>query len=220
MDGLSTSGPNLYVSQRQGSLLSRGTVLKSDFFPSSELLSSEIAVTGAPNFRQLRPALNPNHINVFAVGQPTITGIRTILNMFNIRQSLDLAPNRRRRVVWINLREEPVVYLNNRSYVLRELSSPFTNLVDFNSITGERLEQIENHLRQEIIDESVMHGLLPNTDTTAFTTYSNHHGNIIVHEETQEGRLRPSWTFVDSDVVQSPAQVCGFLLSPRLTRSF
>ncbi len=39
--------------------------------------------------------------------------------------------NNSNSVCWINLREEPVVYINNRPYVLRELEFPFRNMIDF-----------------------------------------------------------------------------------------
>ena len=51
--------------------------------------------------------------------------IRAVLNLLHLKQ------NPRRRVQWINLREEPVVYVNSRPFVLRELEQPFANMSDF-----------------------------------------------------------------------------------------
>ena len=34
----------------------------------------------------------------------------------------------RRRVLWHNMREEPVLYINGRPYVVREANKPFANL--------------------------------------------------------------------------------------------
>jgi hypothetical protein len=33
-----------------------------------------------------------------------------------------------RKVLWHNMREEPVIYINGRPYVVREASRPFANL--------------------------------------------------------------------------------------------
>jgi Inositol hexakisphosphate len=38
-------------------------------------------------------------------------------------------------VIWTNLREEPLVYINDRPFVLRNAANPFTNL----EYTGERV---------------------------------------------------------------------------------
>jgi hypothetical protein len=50
------------------------------------------------------------------------------------------------RVVWINLREEPVVYINRRPFVLRELDHPFKNLSDFDGMHVKRIEGVEHRL--------------------------------------------------------------------------
>ena len=33
-----------------------------------------------------------------------------------------------RRVMWFNMREEPVIYINGNPYVVREANKPFANL--------------------------------------------------------------------------------------------
>ena len=33
-----------------------------------------------------------------------------------------------RRVMWFNIREEPVIYINGNPYVVREANKPFANL--------------------------------------------------------------------------------------------
>ena len=45
------------------------------------------------------------------------------------------------------MREEPVVYINGRPYVLREASRPFKNLMEYRGIVPARLEQMESRLR-------------------------------------------------------------------------
>lgn len=43
--------------------------------------------------------------------------------------SLCIAPDAgQRRVMWFNMREEPVIYINGNPYVVREANKPFANL--------------------------------------------------------------------------------------------
>jgi hypothetical protein len=51
------------------------------------------------------------------------------------------------RAVWHLQREEPVVYINGRPYVLREAARPFKNLLEYHGIVPERLERMEARLR-------------------------------------------------------------------------
>lgn len=44
-------------------------------------------------------------------------------------------------------REEPVLYINGRPYVLREAGRPFKNLLEYHGIVAERLESMEARLR-------------------------------------------------------------------------
>jgi hypothetical protein len=62
---------------------------------------------------------------VSGVAQPSLFGIRAVLNRVFGR------PNRIEQVVWCNLREEPVIYINARPFVLREFDHPFSNLTAY-----------------------------------------------------------------------------------------
>jgi hypothetical protein len=95
-----------------------------------------------------------------------------------------------RRAHWINLREEPVVYLNNRPFVLREMDFPFRNLVDFQGINATRLGQIETRLRTDILTEAELNN-----------------GNILVHDEIELGHIRPCWESVHIQTVNTSAEV-------------
>ena len=55
---------------------------------------------------------------IFGVGMPTMDGIISVLKSV----SGSTSPNASKRVhaLWINMREEPVVYINGRPFVLRE----------------------------------------------------------------------------------------------------
>lgn len=58
----------------------------------------------------------------------------------------------RRRVMWHNMREEPVIYINGRPYVVREADKPFANL-EYTGIDRERVEQMEARLKQDVLQE-------------------------------------------------------------------
>lgn len=55
--------------------------------------------------------------------------------------------------VWHNMREEPVVYINGRPFVLREEARPFKNLREYSGIEAYRLEQMEERLMRDVLDE-------------------------------------------------------------------
>lgn len=178
--GLSQVVPaNLIVQNRNGSILSRGMVLKSDRFPSATPHKPfEVNVNGSPNFRQIRPS------PIYATAQPTVPAIRAILNMMNCRGGS------RKRALWVNLREEPVVYLNNRPFVLRDLEYPFRNMVDFKGVHAQRLADIEGRLKEDILHES-----------------EDNNGNIIVHDEQELGEIKAVWESVDRTTVHTSAEV-------------
>ena len=67
--------PNYYVEQRTGHVLSRGLILKLDNFPSNSIKTMDFMISGGPNYRQINKSLP-----LCAVGQPTVHGIRTVLN--------------------------------------------------------------------------------------------------------------------------------------------
>jgi hypothetical protein len=114
-------------------------------------------VSGAPNFRHL-----PDW-PIIGVGQPTVYGIRTILNMTTkFQPSL--------HVHWINLREEPVVYLNSRPFSLREKQHPNRNLSDLSGMLPSRIVQLENLIKEDCLREAPFH-----------------HGNLLVHQENTHG---------------------------------
>ena len=203
---MSTVAPpsNLYVSQRDGQVLGRWMGLKSDDYPSDSAFSKKLAlhISGAPNFRQIRP------LTICGVGQPSLYGIRTILNLMKMRELKTISSDpmevsesdvtaasfvsnlAHRQAVWINLREEPVVYLNNRPFVLRELDHPFKNMHDFKGIGGRGITLIEKRLKNDILREG-----------------SSNHGNILVHDEVTMGELRPCWEAASKYSVQTSTEV-------------
>lgn len=108
--------PEDVIVSRGGSVLGKKTILKSDHFPGCQNKRLLPHVDGAPNYRQV------GSLPVYGVAIPTADGIRKVLELVGANKFGG------QRVLWHNLREEPVVYINGRPFVLREVERPFTNL--------------------------------------------------------------------------------------------
>ena len=57
-----------------------------------------------------------------------------------------------RKVLWHNMREEPVLYINGRPYVVREADKPFQNL-EYTGIDRSRVEEMETRLKADVLLE-------------------------------------------------------------------
>ena len=175
--------PNVYVQQRTGSILSHSMILKADSFSPSQsstepLPTLELHLLGAPNLQQVRPFF------LFGVGQPTISGVRALLNLVKAR-----VPHHR-RVQWICLREEPILYVNNRPFVLRELQAPFHNLQDTAGIGPLRIDAVERRLKADVLSEALQHD-----------------ANVLVHDEAVQGEVRACWESCDQSTVRTTQEV-------------
>jgi hypothetical protein len=91
------------------------TLLKSDQWL-RESHRVERGVRGAINFRQVPDA------DIYALGQPTIEAIDEVVE--RIKETHPAAS----KVVWINLREEPIVYINGAPYCLRRENFSLRNM--------------------------------------------------------------------------------------------
>ncbi|KAJ7592850.1 inositol hexakisphosphate-domain-containing protein [Mycena floridula] len=187
MSHLQRSVPSV-VKTRSGSVLSRGFILKTDFYPSGRALDLDLNVHGAPNFRSPRVG----DLNVFGVAQPRTQGLRAILSVLRCRPN---TPNPS-HVVWFSTREEPVVYISGRPFVLRDASEPRRTLSL--SDRAENLEAIENRMKQDILLEGTRFG-----------------GLVLTHNEmaaeTGEGAILPTWTAVDNSNVKTSKELWGSL---------
>ncbi|KAJ7757743.1 inositol hexakisphosphate-domain-containing protein [Mycena maculata] len=173
MAHLQRSGPSV-VKTRIGSVLSRGFILKTDHYPSGRALDLDLNVHGAPNFRAPRIG----DLNVFGAAQPRTQGLRAILSVLRCRPG---TPNPS-HVVWFSTREEPIIYISGRPFVLRDASQPRRTLSL--SDRAENLEAIETRMKNDILQEANRYG-----------------GLILTHNEmstdTGEGAILPTWTSVD-----------------------
>ncbi|KAK7690552.1 hypothetical protein QCA50_005650 [Cerrena zonata] len=179
MPQLQRSGPSI-VKTRTGSVLSRGLILKTDHYPSGRALDLDINVHGAPNFRSPRQG----NLNVFGVAQPRTQGLRGILSVLRCRPNVT-DPT---QVVWFCTREEPIVYISGRPFVLRDASEPKRTLKL--SDRAENLEAIEMRLKNDILVEANRFG-----------------GLILTHNElasdSGDGAILPTWTSVDTANVRT-----------------
>ncbi|KAJ7471451.1 inositol hexakisphosphate-domain-containing protein [Mycena galericulata] len=177
MAHLQRSGPAV-VKTRTGSVLSRGFILKTDHYPSGRALDLDLNVHGAPNFRAPRIG----DLNVFGVAQPRTQGLRAILSVLRCRPGT-LNPS---HVVWFSTREEPIVYISGRPFVLRDASQPRRTLSL--SDRAENLEAIETRMRNDILQEATRYG-----------------GLILTHNEMW--RHLPTWTSVDVSNVKTSREL-------------
>ncbi|KAF9648669.1 hypothetical protein BDM02DRAFT_3269263 [Thelephora ganbajun] len=169
------------VKARNGSVLSRGSILKTDYYPSGRALDLDLNVHGAPNFRSPRQG----NLNVFGAAQPRAQGLRAILSILRARPN---TPNPT-KCIWFCTREEPVVYISGRPFVLRDAIEPRRALKL--SDRAENLEAIEQRLTADILAECTKYGGLLLT-----------HNEVAV--DNSDGTILPTWTAVDSNNVKTP----------------
>jgi hypothetical protein len=102
----------------------------------------------------------------------------------------------RGHVVWFCTREEPIVYISGRPFVLRDVSEPRKTLAL--SDRAENLEGIEGRLKQDILVEAARFG-----------------GLVLTHNElatdttsgTDVGAILPTWTAVDASNVKTSREL-------------
>ena len=178
------------VANRKGRVLMPNFGLKADHFPGCHRKTVTPIVPGAPNMRKVR------YLNLYGVAIPTLRGVRNVLHLLTatrcplqypgdpIEENLaELHPqgsfyNRTGgttpalgHVLWINLREEPILYVGDRPFVFRDLTNPYAN-VEFTGIHSKTLVQLENELRNDVLNEA-----------------SEHNGQFMVHDEVEAGQL-------------------------------
>lgn len=162
---IATVSDSVYVSlSRHGQILSAGRMLKSDRFPGCERhMKDQPTIDGVPNWRKVdllvlraqeenESSNNNNNVNVpvgagvFGCAQPTRTGIRNAVDY--------LAAEGYEKVVWVNMREEYVVYIGENSYCVKDRLDPFSN-INLNGIKYQNLEESEETLCKELTKESL-----------------------------------------------------------------
>lgn len=136
-------------------------------------VEGELKLFGAPNFRS-------TNLNIYGAAQPSSAGLATILRVLGCApcdhsEEIQIngfasddndEPAKRKRAVWFSTREEPIIYVNDTPFVLRDLASPFVNIKSYTGISSARLESVENRLKADILAEA-----------------KRNHGLLLVHDE-------------------------------------
>ncbi|MBM3464537.1 MAG: hypothetical protein FJX76_20775 [Armatimonadetes bacterium] len=182
-----------HVENREGLLLGPGMLLKADQYPGihkRELERSQKQIPGAPNYRALSAGngASDGERNVRGVAQPTIDGIRGVLDDAGAGPGGD-----GKAAIWTNLREEPVVYLNGRPFNLRDSKHPFANLVNA-SASGRDIERQEDQLKDDILKEAAKNG-----------------GRLLIHDEGPDGKVTSRWETVTPESVRTTKEVYNLL---------
>ena len=87
------------------------------------------------------------------------------------------------------MREEPVLYINGRSYSLREEAHPFENSADFTGVNETQIEQTEMQLKAEVLAEARANG-----------------GRMLLHTENADG-VTSEWVDIGPGSVKTPREV-------------
>lgn len=164
------------IAKRKGDVLIKHTLLKADHFPGCQNNKLRPLLEGAPNFRKV------DGLPVYGVAIPTVTGLRTVLHAAG-------AGKGGRKVVWFNMREEPVIYINGKPYVVREAGQPFCNL-EYTGIDRSRVEGMEDRLKQDILEEA--------------KAYDD---RVLVSVENDDMQVVQTWEPVTEADVQTPSEV-------------
>ncbi|XP_023341623.1 paladin isoform X2 [Eurytemora carolleeae] len=115
-------------------------VLKFDHFENIHRLDKKLPVfDGAPNFRQV-----PGYL-VFGTGQPTKDGF--LLTLKYISEAVQAS-----HILWTNMRQEPVVYLNGQSFTPR-LPDRMNENMEFPGISGDDIEWLQEQFVKSIKDK-------------------------------------------------------------------
>eukprot|EP00164_Ancoracysta_twista_P007021 GFYU01009889.1.p1 GENE.GFYU01009889.1~~GFYU01009889.1.p1 ORF type:complete len:470 (-),score=108.31 GFYU01009889.1:116-1525(-) len=125
--------------------------VKFDHFENIYRLPKEIE--GAPNFRKT------DKFRVYGTGQPTHEGFKLVL------RKLDAS-----KVVWVNMRQEPVVYVNGNSFTPREKERLNENM-EFPGIQGWQIERLQEDFVNQIREEAAAAN---NEVTYWYDTYAEH----------------------------------------------
>ncbi|KAK4055018.1 hypothetical protein OIO90_003359 [Microbotryomycetes sp. JL221] len=157
------------VRNRQGIILRSGMILKNDQWTASAEGQDE-RVRGAINFRRVEGSY------LYGLSQPTQDGIERVLDIVGKEKPSGS------RTVWINLREEPLIYINGTPYVLRQESVSLRNVKSYAGISSSRLELLEDRLKSDVLAE-----------LKAFD------GRLLLHSEDEDGSVNPVWETVGSE---------------------
>eukprot|EP00301_Raphidiophrys_heterophryoidea_P016232 c2578_g1_i1.p1 GENE.c2578_g1_i1~~c2578_g1_i1.p1 ORF type:complete len:412 (-),score=65.73 c2578_g1_i1:161-1279(-) len=115
----------------------KAAALKYDHFENiHRLVDAKIVIEGAPNFRKV-----PGY-PVFGTGQPTFEALSQVLEM--VRDT-----HGHRRVLWLILRQEPVIYMNGMSFTPRDRDHLNENM-EFPNTSGAEMAALQDDFVQAV----------------------------------------------------------------------
>lgn len=114
-----------------------GQVIKEAYKPEGGKFKE---IEGAPNYRKIK--------GIHSTGQPTVEGIKKVL---------DEAGAKDKEARWINLREEPVIYIDGKPHSMR-LKSEATENLKQPGISAENLKKQEDELKKDLINKAKENG--------------------------------------------------------------
>ncbi|KAN0063509.1 hypothetical protein ACQY0O_003956 [Thecaphora frezii] len=175
------------IRNRAGVVLRPFTLLKCDIWRKFIERNAGLPVRGTVNFRRIPGS------NIFATGQPTVEGIRNVVTQLQEyyapgrsggmdsdgdgdSDDANYADAAGITVTWINLREEPLVYVNGKPYCLRQKGMSLRNIKAYSGINWDRLQLLEDRLKNDVLNE-----------------LSAGEGRLLLHTETADGTVVPIW---------------------------
>lgn len=129
-DGIALTSEVLsVVNSRNGGVLASQTILKYDMFPGCQKMNLALKIEGAPNYRKVPLKSVGSYLHgtfdeknagssVYGIAMPTVEAIRYVANMVGADEF------GKTKLLWTSLREEPVLYVSGRPYVLRTFQDP------------------------------------------------------------------------------------------------
>ncbi|XP_010515494.1 PREDICTED: paladin-like [Camelina sativa] len=88
------------------------------------------------------------------------------------------------------MREEPVVYINGKPFVVRHIERPYKNMLEYKRIDRETVEGMEASLKEDILTEA-----------------KRYKGAIMVIHEAEDGQILYSCERVDAGSIRTPLEV-------------
>lgn len=145
--------------RRRGHTIGKRTILKSYTLQKNTdgtNVPKDLLVKGISDMRKV------NQQSIFTFGNATISGLRQFM------KKIGALSGGHARVVFTDLREELVLYVNGTAYMRRELEMPAAAL-HHAGIKAVKIEDLERRLRTDMINESIAWG-----------------GKVLLHREDEK----------------------------------
>eukprot|EP00760_Papus_ankaliazontas_P023233 PhM_4_TR1995/c0_g1_i1/m.8966 len=201
-----------HIHNRKGNIMTPNHGLKADHFPGCQRKDILPAVVGAPNMRKVKyvnvygcgiPTVtgiqnvlallgavdNTSTAASFGPEHECLRPRHSLVRLLSQEQTEKAELMRELAMpgymVWINLREEPIMFVHDRPFVFRDLQTPYVN-VEITGIESQSIERIEERLRDDVLEEA-----------------RECDGNVLLHDESRPCELCGVWEQVTEDSVRT-----------------